>query len=62
MGRDLRPVERDQAYLLPSSLRDWLPADDLAWFVLDAVDQIDLDPIYARYRAEAGAPGPSSRP
>ncbi|HPS54952.1 MAG TPA: hypothetical protein PLP05_05090 [Sedimentisphaerales bacterium] len=29
-------------YLLPPSLTDWLPQDHLAWFVLDAVEQIDL--------------------
>jgi transposase len=57
MGQNFRPVERDQAYLLPPSLRDWLPADDLAWFVLDVVGQLDLRSIYARYRADGwGAP------
>src|SRR6266545_160817 len=34
--------DRDQAFLLPSDLRGWLPADHLAWFVLDVVDQLDL--------------------
>jgi hypothetical protein len=29
--------------LLPPSLRDWLPAGHLAWFVLDAVGALDLD-------------------
>ena len=57
MGYNFRPVERDQQFLLPPSLRDWLPADDLAWFVLDAVAQMDLDPIRGRYRADGwGAP------
>jgi transposase len=45
-------VERDQQYLMPVSLRDWLPADDLAWFVIDLVGQLDLGPIRARYRAD----------
>jgi transposase len=54
---NFRPVERDQEFLLPPSLRDWLPQDDLAWFVLDAVAMIDLGPIHARYRADGwGAP------
>ncbi|HMQ35632.1 MAG TPA: transposase [Chloroflexaceae bacterium] len=52
MGYNFRPVERDQQYLMPASLRDWLPDDDLAWLVLDAVDQMDLGPIHARYRAD----------
>ena len=57
MGYNFRPVERDQQYLMPVSLRDWLPPDDLAWFVLDAVGQLDLAPIYARYRTDGwGAP------
>lgn len=52
MVQNFRPVERDQTYLMPPSLRDWLPADDLAWFVLDAVRQLDLALIYARYRSD----------
>jgi transposase len=52
VGYNFRPVERDQQYLMPPSVRDWLPADHLAWFVLDLVDQLDLDPIRARYRAD----------
>jgi len=57
VGYNFRPVERDQQYLMPVSLRDWLPADDLAWFVLDAVSELDLAPIYARYRSDGwGAP------
>lgn len=57
MGYNFRPVERDQQYLMPASLRDWLPADDLAWLVLDAVAQMDLGPIYAHYRTDGwGAP------
>jgi transposase len=38
--------------LLPPSLRDWLPDDHLAWFVLDAVDEIDLSAFYAAYRED----------
>jgi transposase len=33
-------------------VRDWLPADHLAWFVLDVVDQLDLGPFRAAYRAD----------
>jgi len=57
MGYNFRPVERDQQFLMPPSLRDWLPEDDLAWLVLEAVDQFDLTPFHARYRADGhGAP------
>jgi transposase len=38
--------------LLPPDLRDWLPEDHLAWFVLDAVVELDLEPFYASYRRD----------
>ena len=44
--------ERDQQYLMPASLRDWLPADHLAWFVADAVAQMDLSAFHAAYRQD----------
>jgi transposase len=42
--------DRDQQYLMPPSLAEWLPEGHLAWFVLDAVSQMDLGAFYARYR------------
>jgi transposase len=47
----IRP-DRDQLFLMPPALQDWLPSDDLAYFLLDAVDQFDLTPFYAAYRAD----------
>ena len=44
--------DRAQPFLLPPDLRDWLPADHLAWFVLDVVDQLDLTPFLRAYRAD----------
>jgi len=38
--------------LLPPSLREWLPEDHLAWFVLDAVEEIDLSGFYGVYRED----------
>ena len=37
-------VQRDQSrlYLLPPDLRDWLPADDLAHFVVEAVERVAM--------------------
>ena len=46
------PCDRDQGFLLPPDVRDWLPADHLAWFVLDVVDQLDLGPFLKAYRAD----------
>jgi transposase len=50
MAYNFLPSGRDQAFLLPPDLRDWLPASHLAWFVLDVVDQLDLGPFLAAYR------------
>jgi transposase len=44
--------DRDQELLLPPSLKDWLPNDHLAWFVLEAVDELDLSAFYSTYRAD----------
>ena len=50
MAYNLLSCDRDQDYLMAPSLRDWLPEGDLAWFILDAVEQIDLGRFYAVYR------------
>jgi transposase len=52
MAYNFLACDRDQAFLLPPDVRDWLPADHLAWFILDVVDQLDLDPFLAAYRAD----------
>jgi transposase len=44
--------DRDQGFLLPPDVRDWLPAGHLAWFVIDTVGQLDLSAIYGDYRAD----------
>ena len=46
------PNEREQSLLLPPSLRDWLPEQDLAWFIIDAVSHMNLKPFYSRYRSD----------
>jgi transposase len=35
-------IDRDTALLLPPDLRDWVPADHLVHFVIDAVEQLDV--------------------
>jgi transposase len=52
MAYNFLACDRDQAFLLPPDVREWLPADHLAWFVLDVVDQLDLHPFLAAYRAD----------
>jgi len=42
--------DRDQLMLMPPSLAEWLPADHLAWFVLDVIGELDLGAFRAAYR------------
>jgi transposase len=57
MAKTFRPYVPEQDFLLPPSLREWLPADHLAYFVSDLVDQLDLSAITAPYeREERGYP------
>ena len=52
MSQNFIACDREQAWLLPPSLREWLPGEHLAWFVLDAVEQMDLAAFVAAYRAD----------
>ena len=52
MAANFLLCDRDQELLLPPSLREWLPDDHLAWFVLDAVEEIDLGAFYGAYRED----------
>jgi len=36
------PFDRDQPFLLPPDLRDWLPEDDIAHFIVAAVERVRL--------------------
>ena len=47
--RTFRPSDPDQLLVLPPSLGDWLPADHLAYFVADVVEELDLQPILQSY-------------
>ena len=37
---------------MPPDVRDWLPEGHLAWFVIDAVEAMDLSAFYAAYRLD----------
>jgi transposase len=52
MGFNFLSGDRDQRFLMPPDMRDWLPAGHLVWFVLDVVDQIDLSAFRRAYRAD----------
>ena len=38
--------------MLPPNLREWLPEDHLAWFVLAAVEEMDVSAFLGGYRAD----------
>jgi transposase len=44
-----RPTDRDQRFLLPPDMAEWLPAGHLAWFVLEVVDQLDTSAFHRRH-------------
>jgi transposase len=52
MAQNVLSCDRDQALLLPPSLREWLAEDHLAWFVLDVVDELDLAAFCGSYRED----------
>src|SRR3954469_11881828 len=50
MGQRFVACGREQSFLMPPDVREWLPEGHLAWFVLDAVGEMNLDGFYAAYR------------
>jgi hypothetical protein len=49
MAPNFLSCDREQELLLPPSLRDWLPEDHLAWFVLESVAEMDLAAFYGAW-------------
>lgn len=49
MSKSYREWNPDQTYLFPPSPHDWLPEDDLVFFLLDTVASLDLQPFYDYY-------------
>jgi len=43
-------IDRDTPLFLPPNLRDWVPADHLVHFILDAVDALDLRQVKVNTR------------
>src|SRR5215204_6667874 len=52
MGQNFIACNREQVFLMPPDVREWLPESHLAWFVIDAVEEMDLAAFYAAYRAD----------
>jgi hypothetical protein len=52
MPQNFIACDREQAFLLPPSLLDWVPEDHLVWTIPGAVDQLELTEIYQSYRPD----------
>src|SRR5919198_1384015 len=52
MGQRFVACDREQSFLMPPDIREWLPARHLAWFVIDAVAEMNLEAFYAAYRVD----------
>src|SRR5215213_5076397 len=55
MAQRFIACDREQSFLMPPDVREWLPGDHFAWFVLEAVESMELDAFYAVYRADGRA-------
>jgi transposase len=56
MAVEFIPVDRDTPYILPPSVQDYLPDDHLARFVVDIVDQLNLNHLSAVYSGRGSRP------
>lgn len=59
-GSKFRDANRDQQFLLPPNLKDWLPEDHLAYFLLDVLSQVDTSSFFERYSEELRGEKPYS--
>jgi transposase len=58
VAKDYLPVDREQPFLLPPSVQEFVPEDDLAWFLIDAVAAMDTARFHTRVqRGWAGRAG-----
>src|SRR4030043_1900923 len=52
MAYNFKECNRQQIYLMPPSLQEWLPEKDIAWFIIDVVEQMELSGYYRKDRAD----------
>lgn len=52
MPYNFKTSDRDQRFLLPVDMREWLPENHSAFFVLDTVESMDLSAFYVSYRED----------
>lgn len=56
MTRNFKTVDYEKTLDLTVSLRECLPPDHLAHFIVDVISRLDLSKLYARYAAHGGMP------
>ena len=56
MSRHFKDANRDQLFLLPPSINDWVGEGHLVRFLYDCVKMFDLSPFYNAYKREGGPP------
>jgi hypothetical protein len=52
MPQNFIAVDRDQVFLMPPSLCDWVADDHLVWTILGSVEDMDLAAFYLAYRPD----------
>jgi transposase len=52
MAQNFLSCDREQDFLMPPSVREWLPVGHLAWYLLEVVERLVLDGFYGEYRAD----------
>jgi transposase len=55
VAKDFRYPQRDQVFLLPPDMREWLPADHLVFLTIRVIERLDLSSF--RSRAKLGGRG-----
>ena len=53
MSKTYRPWKPNQQWLFPPSIQDWLPENDLVYFLIDTVGELDISAITQKYEQEA---------
>src|SRR5664280_2355874 len=49
---NFHPVNRDQKFLLPLDMADWLPRDHFTYFLIELVRQLDFTEFLKAYRTD----------
>ena len=52
MPQNFIAVDREQSFLMPPSLLDWVAADHFVWTILSSVEEMDLSPFLGAYRPD----------